>query len=218
MSGVAILLALASTVRPSSLAAVTALLLSNRPKRLLLAYILAGFVVSVVIGVLVVTLLHQLATKHHKGHAWFELGLGVIALAGAALVVIRERRDPEHRQTSGNGEGKIAKRLRNPSIAGTGVVGILTHAPGAFYLAALDAIIETRPHFVDGVIQVLVYNLIWFAVPIAALILSMVDLEHAQTRVETVASWARRHERIVGPLILAAVGVYLVVKALVKLL
>jgi len=36
---------------------VTALMVSKRPKRLLLAYILAGFVVNVVIGVLVVTLL-----------------------------------------------------------------------------------------------------------------------------------------------------------------
>jgi uncharacterized membrane protein YvlD (DUF360 family) len=42
----------------------------------------------------------------------FELGLGVIALAGAALVVIRERRHLEHRRESGNSEGKIAKRLR----------------------------------------------------------------------------------------------------------
>lgn len=218
MSGVAILLALASTVRPTSLAAVTALLVSKRPKRLLLAYILAGLVVSVVIGILVVTLLHQLATKHHKSHAWFELWLGVIALAGAALVVIRERRHREDRRNTENGERKIATRLRNPSIVEAGVVGILTHAPGAFYLAALDAIIETRPHFVGGVIQVLVYNLIWFAMPIAALILSVVDLEDTQTRIESVASWTRRHERVISPLLLAAVGVYLVIKALVKLL
>ena len=47
-----------------------------------------------VVGVLVVSLLHQLAAKHPKSHAGFELGLGVIALAGVALVVIRERRHP----------------------------------------------------------------------------------------------------------------------------
>lgn len=173
MSGIAILSALASTVRPTSLAAVTALLVSKRPKRLLLAYILTGFVVSVVIGVLVVTLLHQLATKHHKSHAWFELWLGVIALAGATLVVIRERRHRENRRNTENGE-------RKP--------------------------------------QVLVYNLIWFAMPIAALILSMVDLEDTQTRIESVASWTRRHERVIGSLLLAAVGVYLVIKALVNLM
>ena len=219
MSGAAILLALASVVRPTSLAAVTALLVSARPRRLLLAYILAGFVVSVVIGVLVVSLLHQLATKHPKNHAGFELGLGVIALAGAALLVIRERRHPRNADSqSEKGEGRIATRLRNPTILGSATVGILTHLPGAFYLAGLDAIIETRPHFVDGVVQVVVYNLIWFAMPIAALILSMVDLEDAQARIESVASWTRRHQRIIGPLLLAAVGVYFVVKALVKLL
>lgn len=168
MSGAAILLALASTVRPTSLAAVTALLVSSRPRRLLLVYILTGFVVSVTIGVLVVSLLDQLAARHPKSHAGFELGLGVIALAAAAYVMIRERRDPRQVDgrsgqdigRSGRGEGKIATRLRNPTIAGAGTVGIFTHAPGAFYLGALDAIIETRPSFPDGVAQVLVYNLI----------------------------------------------------------
>lgn len=226
MSGAAILLALGSAVRATSLAAVTALLVSKRPKHLLLAYILAGFVVSMVIGVVVVTLLHNLATKHHKSHAGFEIGLGVICLAGAALAVIRERRHPEHRgesgngegKESGNGEGKIAKRLRNPTYVVAGVVGILTHMPGAFYLAALDAIIETKPHFVNGFIQVLVYNLIWFAMPIAALTLAMVDLRDAQAWINGVASWTRRHERVIGPLLLTAVGIYLLVKGLTKVL
>ena len=226
MSGAAILLALASTVRPTSLAAVVALMVSRRPKRLLLAYILAGFVVSMAFGVVVVTALQSLASKHHKSHAWFELGLGVIVLAGAALAVIRERRHPEHRRKlrddhgkeSSNGEGKIAKRLRNPTYVGAGVVGILTHAPGAFYLAGLDAIIETKPHFVDGFIQVLVWNLIWFAMPIAALILAMVDLRDAQAWINGVASWTRRHERVIGPVLLTGVGIYLLVKGLTKLL
>lgn len=218
MSGAALLLALASTVRLTSLAAVTPLLVSKRPTRLLLAYILAGFVVSMVIGVVVVTLLHNLATKHHKSHAGFEIGLGVICLAGAALAVIRERRRPEHRGESGNGEGKIAKRLRNPTYVVAGVVGILTHMPGAFYLAALDAIIETKPHFVNGFSQVLVYNLIWFAMPIAALILAKVDLRDAQAWINGVASWTRRNERVIGPPLLTAVGIYLLVKGLTKVL
>jgi cadmium resistance protein CadD (predicted permease) len=114
--------------------------------------------------------------------------------------------------------GWVAKRLHNPTIARSATVGILTHAPGPSYLAALGAIIQTKPHFVNGVIQVLVYNLIWFALPIAAFILSIKDAEEARARIESVGAWTRRHERIIGPLLLTAVGVYLVVTALVKLL
>src|SRR5262249_19242567 len=129
-----------------------------------------------------------------------------------------ERRQPERDRESGDGEGKITKRLRDPSIVAAGVAGILTHAPGAVYIAGLDAIIETRPHFVNGVLQVFVFNLIWFAMPIAALLLATVDLEDAQARIETAASWTRRHWRVIGPLVLVAVGIYLLVKGLTKLL
>ena len=226
MSVTAILLALGSTVRPTSLAAVTALLVSSRPTRLLLAYILAGLVVSVAIGVLVVSVLHQVATKHPKSHAGFELGLGVIALAAAAYVTIRELRHPGHTNRrsregdsrSRDGKGKIAERLRNPSTVAAGTAGILTHAPGAFYLGALDAIIITSPSFLDGVAQVLVYNLIWFAMPIAALVLSLEDEKQARARIDSVGAWALRNDRWLGPLLLAGVGVYLVVKGLTKLL
>jgi hypothetical protein len=214
----AILLALSSTVRPTSLAAVTALLVTSRPQRLLLLYILAGLVVSVAIGVLVVSLLHQLAAKHPKGHAGVEIGLGVIVLAAAAYLTIRERRHPRGGdRPPGKGEDKLAKRLRNHSVVAAGAAGIITHSPGPFYLAALDAIISTKPGFLDGVAQVLVYNLIWFAMPIAAFVLSIEDEQNARIRIDAVGAWARRHERVIGPLLLAAVGTYLVVKGLTKL-
>lgn len=54
--------------------------------------------------------------------------------------------------------------------------------------------------------------------PIAALVLSLADEQDARARIEGVAAWTRRHERVIGPLLLAAVGTYLVVKGLTKLL
>lgn len=225
MSVANILLALSNSVRPTVLAALAALLTSKRPKRFVLAYVLAGFVVSMVIGVLVVTLLHHATNKHHnqKWHGWIELGLGVIVLTGTAYVVIRERRHPKQNRESGNGngrvvKGRIAKLLDNPSSVGSGLLGIATHAPGAAYIAALDAIIETKPSFVNGFIQVFVHNLIWFAIPIAALILAMVDLEDAQAKLNSGLSWTRRHWRVIGPSLLAVVGVYLGAKGLSKVL
>ena len=215
MSGAAILLALASVVRPTSLAAVVALLVSRRPRTLLLAYILAGFVVSVAIGVAVVTALQEVAEHHSKSHAWVDLGIGVLALGGAVYVVIRERRHPRNadRSSKKSEPGWMAKRLRDPTIPAAAIVGIATHAPGAFYLGALSAIIATNQSVLDGVAQVLVYNLIWFAMPIAALVVSMKDEEAARTLIDNVGAWVRRHERVIGPLLLAGVGIYLVAKA-----
>ena len=213
MSGAALALAAYSIVRPTSLAAVVALLVARRPRTLLLAYILAGFVVSVAIGVAVVLAFHKLAAHHSKSHAWVDLGIGVLALAGAVYTVIRERRHPRQADSpSKSGDGWMAKRLRDPSIAAAGIAGIATHAPGAFYLGALSAILDTKPSALNGVLQVLIYNLIWFAMPIAALVLSISDEEDARARIESVGAWARRNDRWLGPLLLAGVGVYLVAK------
>jgi len=215
MSPIAVLLALGSTIRPTSLAAVDALLVSARARRLLLAYVVAGVLVSVGIGVLLVSVLHHVVAASPRGHAGFELLFGLGALAAAVLVARRPR---EAGSGSADHGGRIAARLRDPSVVAAAVAGILTHFPGVFYIAALDAIISTNPGFVDGVVQVCVYNAIWFAVPIAALTLSIVDHERTRARVDAANAWARRHEHTAGPLLLVAVGAYLVVKALVELL
>ncbi len=49
------ILAVANALRPTSLAAVYALLATKEPRRLLTAFILAGFAFSVGTGILVVT-------------------------------------------------------------------------------------------------------------------------------------------------------------------
>ena len=55
----AIILALASAVRPStSLAAVYALLSTRRPRPLLIAFVLAGLAFSIAIGIVVVSVFH----------------------------------------------------------------------------------------------------------------------------------------------------------------
>ena len=53
-----ILLAAASTVRPSSLAAVYAILSHSAPRRLMTAYVIAGLAFTVAFGVIVVGAFH----------------------------------------------------------------------------------------------------------------------------------------------------------------
>src|SRR4051812_46425874 len=52
------LLALASTVRPTSLAAVSALLAQESRRRLMFAYVVAGLAVTLLFGVVVLTVFH----------------------------------------------------------------------------------------------------------------------------------------------------------------
>ena len=88
MSTEAILLALSTVVRPTSAAAVVAMLATRHPQRLLGVYIVAGLTFSLAVGAVVVVLLQGVSDSA----ASFELrpvaavALGVLALGYAGAV------------------------------------------------------------------------------------------------------------------------------------
>jgi hypothetical protein len=49
---------------------------------------------------------------------------------------------------------------------------LATHLPGLFYLVALNSIAGDDPPLDGAVLQVLLYNAIWFSVPVAAFVLA----------------------------------------------
>ncbi len=82
-----ILLALVSTVRPTSLAAVYALLCTESPRRLMIAYVIAGLVFTIAFGVLVIWAFNGIdlnaGTDRTKGIAEI--------IGGAARAAVRVR-------------------------------------------------------------------------------------------------------------------------------
>lgn len=211
MSAAVIGLALASTVRPTSVAAVYALLASHEPRRLLSIYIAAGFVVSAAFGIVVVGILHTTITLRSSPHALFDLFLGVAALAFAAGVAAGTlgRHEPDSTTTS-----QVPDRLRHPSPKLAAGAGIATHLPGLFYLAALADILAGRPSLLGATIDVLLYNLIWFAAAIAALAFFVARPDSTRSRVAALNAWGARHERRVLIVVFAVLGAYLIAKGL----
>ena len=94
-----VLLALASTVRPTSLAAVYTLLSDDEPRRLMIAYVIAGLAFTIAFGLLVTLAFHGISINHGtdeaKGIA--EIVGGVVVLGFAGLVLKRAHRRPAHR-------------------------------------------------------------------------------------------------------------------------
>ena len=82
----ALVLALSTVVRPTSAAAVFAMLAAARPTRLLLAYIICGFAFSAAIGVVVVMLLSGWTRPEAQDEARAVLGIviGAVSLGYAA--------------------------------------------------------------------------------------------------------------------------------------
>jgi hypothetical protein len=94
----------------------------------------------------------------------------------------------------------------------------VTNLPGLYYLAALVAILETHPSAVDGIVQVAVYTVLRFAVPLAALALVVLRPDRTLETVQEAHAWGRRNSRVLIAVTVGVVGIYLTGKGLVGLL
>ena len=228
MSPEAVLLALTAVIRPTSAAAVFAMLSSPRPQRLLVAYIVAGLGFSLAVGTLVVVLLGGLQSTRVSSEVrpLLDLVLGICALGGAVSAWIgwlpRSRpRGPVERDSvegdSAEPDSWLRRRLRDLSPSGAAATGVLTHLPGLIYLAALNAIAASGSGFAGGVLQVVLYNCIWFSLAIVALVLSVYRPTVSREFLERFIAWTRKHLRVILIVSFGAVGGYLVAVGMVGL-
>ena len=209
-----ILLALASMVRPTSLAATSALVSHASRRPLLLAYIVAGLAFTVAFGVVVVGAFHGVhfgsGSDRTKGIADI-VGGSLALLFGCAVLSgrIRRRSDHDDAGPAGGWKARLDRRLTIPAAA---VAGPLTHIPGLFYLIALNVIVAHEPRLPGGLLAVLIYDAIWFALPIAALATCIVNPDTAQDVVVRVERWTAQHSRVLLLSTSFAVGVALVIR------
>jgi len=217
MSLEALILGLLSGLRPgTSLAAVMVLLRTPDPRRPLLFFTVAGFASSWVMGMLVVAVFHgaDVAVGGSTLAGVLDLTFGAAALGFAAglhqgWVRPRARRS---QNSSTNSAPTRFRRLRDGSPRVAAVAGVGTHLPGLVYLVALNAIASDRPALVDAALQVAVYDALWFAIPIVALVLAILRPGAAPRYLAAATAWARRHEHGVMVAGSLALGVYLVAK------
>jgi hypothetical protein len=213
-----IVLALASAPRPAGIAALYALLSASPPRRVLVGYLVAGLTFSVAIGVLVVAIFYG-ARIDYRGtdvYSAIELVGGVAALGFAAAVGTGRRQPPARDEGSGEGSA-IIRRLRNPSVTTALVAGVVTHAPGLFYLVALNAIVAEGRSLVVGVLEVLLFNAIWFGAAIASVVIFLLRPGVAHRALARVNGWARRNARSITVLVFAVAGAYLAIRGVTGL-
>ena len=187
-----ILLALVSTVRPTSLAAVYALV-TQGSVRFLWAYVIAGLAFAVAFGVLVVGVFHgihfQSGTSHTKAIANLIGGIAALIFAFAyGTRRISGKRVPATKDGRTDWGARLGERLTMRTAA---IAGPLTHIPGIFYLLALNIIVAANPWLPGGIIAVLIYDVIWFAVPLLALGLSIFDPPAAGRMIAGLQQWTR---------------------------
>jgi hypothetical protein len=219
MSPAAIALAVFNAGRPAGIAAVYALLQAPRPQRLLAAYVCVGATWSAGVGILLVSVLHgaNVGGGDSTVNDMVDL-LGGVALLGFAAGLASGRLGSPHETEPPGEPSALERRLRRPSLPIAAVAGILTHLPGLFYLLGLNAILEQDPGFVTGVVSVLVFNAIWFSLPIAALVMSARSPERTRERVGRLTRWGRRHGRSIVTALSFVVGAYFTAKGAIELI
>ena len=223
MSPEALALGLLSAVRGVPLAIVYIALLSERPRPLLVAYLVAGIAVTLGVGIVVVTWLQAGAptSEATTGRFGVDLVLGILAMVWSALRLAgREprRRPQRDRKRSTVLPEALDRRLRPPTPRVLAAAGVVTNLPGLYYLAALVAILQTHPTVVGGIVQVAIYTLLRFAVPIAALALVVLRPDRTLETVQGAHEWSRRHAKVLIAVAVGLVGIYLTGKGLVGLL
>jgi hypothetical protein len=211
-----ILLALASTIRPTSLAAVYTLLSGTSPRRLMTAYVIAGLLFTIVFGALVVWAFDGIPVSsgadRAKGIA--DIAGGVIVL-GFAVLILTGRISGPHAADAPRAPSRWERLLdKHRTLRTAALAGPATHIPGLFYLIALNVIVAHDPSVSAGVIEILIYNVIWFALAIIALAVCIVQPSAARTAVAAVTGWTRQHARALLLVVSLAVGFVLLIHGL----
>ena len=176
---------------------------------------MGGLAFTFVFGVVVVGVFHGIhlhsGTGRTKGIADM-VGGAVALLFGVALLtgVVGRRR----RRASASNNGLMARLDRQITVRFAALAGPLTHIPGVFYLIALNVIVAHNPELPGGVITVAIYDAIWFAVPIAALMICVVNPDAARSLVLVVAEWIRGHTRTIVLTTSFVVGAALILRGL----
>jgi Sap-like sulfolipid-1-addressing protein len=212
-----IVLALGSTIRPTSLAAVYALLAHERRRVLILAYVVGGLVFTIAFGLLVVYAFNGIHPHALSGRtkAIADIIGGAVAMAfGVAVVTGRVRRSRGDPRASGRMQMTLDQRV---TVRAAVVAGPATHIPGVFYVVALNVIVAHRATVVGGTFAVTAYNAIWYALPITALVFCIVRPGAARAAVGSVEQWATEHSRAILLAVSFGVGCYLIVRGALSL-
>jgi hypothetical protein len=226
-------LALASAVDPALIAAVAIMLSRRQAARLLFAYLVGGFGVSVGVGVVILFVLGRPAFGGDSGNLESpagDIGAGLVLLAiavvvatgtGARLVAVVKARGRSHARAKASDAAHEAKRpslLDRARAADSPWVAWLAGAawgtPGAFYLAALALIANSRESIAGQIATILVFNLVMFALVEVPLVAFLVAPELARARIQRLSQWTSAHRRGFVAFVVGALAAYALVKGL----
>lgn len=225
------LLSLLAMFNPTLLAAVTLMLLTEHPKRLMLGYLLGAYITSIAIGLAIVFALHDsdvVSTSKRTIGPGEDIVIGCLLLLIAYVLGsdrdarLRERRArrKEAKLAKAGGEKKEPLPMRllgrgSPRIAF--VVGMLLSFPGVSYLTGLSHIDKLGAAAVPTALLVVAFCLIQQLLLEVPLVGYVLRPEGTQRAVDGFRAWLGRNGRRAGVWVAVVLGVLLVIRGVAGL-
>jgi hypothetical protein len=217
---------LTAALNPTLLAAITVMLTLPNPKQLLLGYMGGAALTSVTCGLLLVFLLpgsSTASTAKHTVSPIIDIAVGVLIL----LIVVRVGRGRDRRRRAWR-ERRLEKAKDKPpprwkrvlskgSARDTFVVGMLLSFPGASYLAGMDALHKQHIGTVATVLAVLAFNVIMLLLLEIPLLAYAIWPESTEASVQRFRGWLSRRGAEVALIVGTAIGIFLVVRGIIRL-
>lgn len=217
MFGEVLVLGLVSAVFPTLLAGVLAILSRPHPARLLLAFWMGGFLVSVVAGLIVLNALEN--SKQILGTSQDSLGPGAYFIGGALAIgmmllivtargrrmvaTVKERHPRKPRpEDKDPWADRVLSKGSTPIAFG---VGAVINLPGPFYLVALGSMASAQHSTGTDLLLILMFNLCMFLLVEIPIVGWLVRPERTTELVNDLAAWLNRNGL---KIIAAAIGLF----------
>jgi hypothetical protein len=245
MWGTVLLLSVVVAVDPAQVGAVAYILSRSSAMRLLVAYFIGGFGVSLIAGGVVLFVLDGVGVGQGSSiPPGVEIAVGGLALVAAALVGtglagrLRERaksrrgRDPGEMPPGTSGDSppgleklpgfeklphRLQDALQNESPWVAWVYGVAFGLPSAYYLAAIAAILKSGVGTGGQIAALLLFNAIAFSVAAIPLASFALAPEATRARIDQLYRWVSTHQRLVVTVLAGLLGGYLIVVGISKL-
>jgi hypothetical protein len=200
--------ALLAAISPTALLIVAIYLGTAEPRKTAVYYLAGAVVMSVITAAVAVIAIRAAGLNLQRSHApryGLRLGLGVLALATAALM---SRRKPAPAGASQS--GLVARLAAEPSPRVAFVAGVLLFAPGVTFIAAVQVIATARAGLAlttVGVAVVVVIAVMTVWLPLAAYLAAP---DFTASKLQVLNAWPRAHGRTLAMAAVTIAGVALV--------
>ncbi len=231
------LLGLSCAFNPVLLGVVLLTLASERPKRMLGAYVAGAFTWSVGLGIGVVRVasgVEAFGGKSSPSRPIFDLAAGVALLAGsawygtgrAARRAARKAAEAKAEAESEVQAGKQAEPAAKPPLAErllsgpvwlAFVAGVVLNFPSVRYIEAMKEIVVANVPAHEQVLAILLFNVLMLSPGIVPLGLLVFRPDGTRAVMTSIDAWLRAHARLLLTVVLAGLGLYLLVKGVVGL-